>query len=235
MKRLETAADGLAQSLRRALQKIARKVSSCSRVGALASALAWVSLTLPLQAEVNLSVLWEKAFDDDEDGEARKRLLALLDSVLANLDALEHARELRDTMAAARPGDGDGDDNSLDEDDIASGDEDLDHPEGEDATMDEDDGQDLVQAECEAGTHDGDSVEDTAVDEETGGGLSGEPDLVADAQDKPAANSDTDVIMDVVPAHPGDKGPSDAIKVEVKMEDIVEDGRESHDSIGKDA
>ncbi|OJT13322.1 hypothetical protein TRAPUB_10088 [Trametes pubescens] len=210
-KRLDVAANELAQSIRPALQKIAQR------------------------AEINLAVLYEKVFDNDEDGEIRERLLALLDTVQSNLDALKRARELRGPTPRADPArlNNDDDDEDTDEDsaedDIASGDGDADD---QDITRD---GDSEEQAECEAGPHAGSSVEDAEVDEETGGGLSSELDHVADAQDKPAANSDTDVIMDVVPAHPGDKGPSDAIKVEVKMEDIVEDGRESDDSIGKDA
>lgn len=193
-------------------------------------------MTLPPQAEINLAVLWEKHFDDDEDGEAREQLLALLDTVLADLNGLERARELRDANPTP-PGEHDGDEdtqdnNDEDEDDIASVENELDL-EGEDATMEEDDRHD--QAECETGAHEDGSVEDAVVDEETGGAVSSEPEHVADVQDKPAADADADVIMDVAPTQPGNKGTSDGIKVEVKMEGVVQDSSEPNSSIGKDA
>lgn len=98
--------------------------------------------------------------------------------------------------------------------------------------MEEDDDQD--QAERAPGTREDDSVEDAVVGEDTGRAVSSEPERVADVQGKLPAD-DADVVMDVAPTRLGDKGSSDGIKVEVKMEGIVQDCNETSSSIGKDA
>lgn len=176
--------------------------------------------------------MWEKSFDNDDNGEARKGLLALLDTVLADLAALEHARESSGTEPRSTLERQEDDDDDTNED--TNEDEDADQdgmPSGDD-----DNHEDSVDelAEYETGTCDDGGVGDAVVHQEAVCAVSEEADPIADEQTKPSVVETIDIDMDVGPAHHED-GASCAIKTETKMEDIVEDGRESDSSIGKDA
>lgn len=155
----------------------------------------------------------------------------MLDTVLSDLDALEHARESRGTNLRSAPEGQEGEDDTnedtnededADEDGMPSEDEDHNHEDSVDEL-----------AEYETGTCDDGGVGDAVVNEEAECAVSEEADPIADEQAKPPVVETIDIDMDIRPAHHED-GAHSVIKAETKMEDIVEEGRQSDSSIGKD-